>query len=125
MADEQRIVGREEFRYGFGNALTPAESDELHERLTILSPGRPLFQAAFANFARRSPAAAATGNAGRGPLLMISGQADHTVPDVVTRSAYKRYGDSPAVTDLKQFPDRGHSLDVDHGRRTVAEYALQ
>jgi hypothetical protein len=56
---------------------------------------------------------------------MISGQADHTVPDVVTRSAYKRYGDSRAVTDLKQFPDRGHSLVVVHGRRTVAEYALQ
>ncbi|WP_369252963.1 hypothetical protein [Streptomyces sp. R41] len=51
---------------------------------------------------------------------MISGQADHTVPDVVTRLAYKLYGDSPAVTDLKQFPDRGHSQVVDHGWRTVA-----
>ncbi|GGN58025.1 alpha/beta hydrolase [Streptomyces albiflavescens] len=114
-----------QFRYGFGNALPSDESDDLHARLTIPSPGRPLFEAAFANFVRRSPAAVATDNADRGPLLMISGQADHTVPDVVTRSAYKLYGDSPAVTELKQFPDRGHSLVVDHGWRTVAEYALQ
>jgi pimeloyl-ACP methyl ester carboxylesterase len=114
-----------QFRYGFGNALEETESDDLYERLTIPSPGRPLFEAAFANFARRSPAAVATGNADRGPLLLISGQADHTVPDVVTRSAYKLYGDSSAVTELKQFPDRGHSLVVDHGWRTVAEYVLR
>ncbi|MEU2739340.1 alpha/beta fold hydrolase [Streptomyces sp. NPDC007095] len=114
-----------QFRYGFGNALEETESDDLYERLTIPSPGRPLFEAAFANFARRSPASVATGNADRGPLLLISGQADHTVPDVVTRSAYKLYGDSSAVTELKQFPDRGHSLVVDHGWRTVAEYALR
>ncbi|MFF7887298.1 alpha/beta hydrolase [Streptomyces sp. NPDC020794] len=114
-----------QFRYGFGNALEETESDDLYERLTIPSPGRPLFEAAFAGFARRSPAAVATGNADRGPLLLISGQADHTVPVVVTRSAYKLYGDSSAVTELKQFPDRGHSLVVDHGWRTVAEYALR
>lgn len=113
-----------QFRYGFGNALEQGESDDLYERLTIPSPGRPLFQAAFANFARRSPAAVATGNADRGPLLLVSGQADHTVPDVVTRSAYKLYGDSPAVTELKQFPDRGHSLVVDHGWRAVADHVL-
>ena len=43
----------------------------------------------------------------------------------MTRSAYKLYGDSSAVTELKQFPDRGHSLVVDHGWRTVAEYVLR
>ncbi|WP_458249333.1 alpha/beta hydrolase [Streptomyces sp. MAI_2237] len=113
-----------QFRYGFGNALEQAESDALHERFTVPSPGRPLFEAAFANFTRHSAAEVAVRNPDRGPLLLISGQADHTVPDVVTRSAYKLYGDSPAVTELKQFPDRGHSLTVDHGWRTVAEYAL-
>jgi hypothetical protein len=66
----------------------------------------------------------ATGNDSRGPLLLISGQADHTVPDVVTRASYKRYGDSRTVTELKQFPDRGHSLTVDHGWPTVADYTL-
>jgi pimeloyl-ACP methyl ester carboxylesterase len=114
-----------QFAYGFGNALPREESDELHARFTVPSPGRPLFEAAFANFTRNSPVAVATGNAGRGPLLLISGQADHTVPDVVTRSAYKLYGNSPAVTELKQFPDRGHSLVIDHGWPVVAGHVFQ
>ncbi|MEV7687696.1 alpha/beta hydrolase [Streptomyces bungoensis] len=114
-----------QFAYGFGNALSREESDDLHARFTVPSPGRPLFEAAFANFRRTSPAAVATGNAERGPLLLVSGQADHTVPDAVTRSAYKLYGDSPAVTELKQFPDRGHSLVIDHGWPVVAEHAFQ
>ncbi|MEV4359419.1 alpha/beta fold hydrolase [Nonomuraea sp. NPDC049625] len=114
-----------QFRYGFGNAISRNESDELFGRWTIPSPGRPLFEAALANFTRTSPAAVETGNAARGPLLFISGQEDHTVPDVVTRAAYKLYGDSPAITDLKQFPGRGHSLVVDSGWRRVADYALE
>ncbi|MFF7330223.1 alpha/beta fold hydrolase [Streptomyces sp. NPDC008150] len=114
-----------QFRYGFGNALEQAESDELFERHTIPSPGRPLFEAAFANFSRNSAAKVATDNADRGPLLLISGGVDHTVPDVVTRGAYKLYAKSPAVTELKQFPDRGHSLTLDHGWREVATYALE
>lgn len=113
-----------QFRYGFGNALPQAESDALHERWTIPSPGRPLFEAAFANFTKDSPAAVNTGNTTRGPLLIVSGQLDHTVPDVVTRATFKLYGDSTAVTELKQFSDRGHSLTVDAGWRGVADYTL-
>ncbi|MFD4409337.1 hypothetical protein [Streptomyces sp. NPDC058476] len=43
----------------------------------------------------------------------------------MTRSAYKFRGDSPAVTERERLPDRGHSLVVGHGWRTVAGYALQ
>ncbi|MER5195663.1 alpha/beta hydrolase [Streptomyces sp. NPDC002755] len=113
-----------QFRYGFGNALPQAESDALFDRYTIPSPGRPLFEAAFANFTRNSPAEVATSRAERGPLLLISGQADHTVPDVVTRSTHRLYRGSSAVTELEQFPDRGHSLTVDHGWREVADHVL-
>ncbi|MFJ8364534.1 alpha/beta hydrolase [Streptomyces sp. NPDC093984] len=112
------------FRYAFGNAIPQQESDALFEAHSIPAPGRPLFEAAFANFSRSSPAAVDTGNTRRGPLLLMSGQLDHTVPDVVTRAAYKLYGDSTATTDLKQFPDRGHSLVVDQGWRAVADCAL-
>ncbi|MGW5465348.1 alpha/beta hydrolase [Streptomyces sp. NPDC003996] len=113
-----------QFRYAFGNAIPQSESDALFEAYAVPAPGRPLFEAAFANFSRRSPAAIDTGNTGRGPLLLMSGQRDHTVPDVVTRAAYKLYGDSTATTDLKQLPDRGHSLVVDQGWRAVADCAL-
>jgi alpha-beta hydrolase superfamily lysophospholipase len=66
-----------------------------------------------------------TGNDDRGPLLLISGTADHTVPDVVTRSTLKQYRDSTAVTELKQFEGRGHSLTIDSGWREVAESILE
>src|SRR5664279_3375450 len=109
-----------EFRYGFGNALTESESDALFERWTIPSPARPLFQAATANFVLHAESKVNTDNDTRGPLLLISGTADHTVPDVTTRAAFKQYRHSLAVTELKQFEGRGHSLRVDSGWREVA-----
>ncbi|MDR2322950.1 MAG: alpha/beta hydrolase [Microbacterium sp.] len=113
-----------QFRYGFGNALDEEESNALYERWTIPSPARPLFQAAAANFVMRSPAAVNTGREPRGPLLLISGTADHTVPDVVTRSTLKQYRDSMAITELQQFEGRGHSLTIDHGWGDVADAVL-
>jgi alpha-beta hydrolase superfamily lysophospholipase len=113
-----------EFRFGFGNALTDEESSELYRRWTIPSPARPLFQAAAANFVMHSEARVDTHREDRGPLLLISGTADHTVPDVVTRSTFKQYRDSAAVTELKQFEGRGHSLTVDSGWRDVADAVL-
>jgi pimeloyl-ACP methyl ester carboxylesterase len=114
-----------EFRFGFGNELTEQESDELFEQWSIPSPARPLFQAAVANFSIHSEAKVNTGNETRGPLLLISGKQDHTVPDVSTRSTLKQYRDSAAVTELKQFEGRGHSLTIDHGWREVADATLE
>jgi len=125
-ANRHRAVSltKKEFRFGFGNAVSEEESDELYESWTIPSPARPLFQAAAANFTLHSPAAVETGNQDRGPLLLISGLEDHTVPDVVTRSTLKQYRKSTAVTELKQFEGRGHSLTIDHGWREVADAVL-
>jgi non-heme chloroperoxidase len=115
-----------QFRSSFGNALSEEESARLHEQWTIPGPGRPLFQAALANATPRARAATAidTGKADRAPLLIISGGADRTVPDTVTRTAYKMYGKSAAVTEFREFADRGHSLTVDSGWREVAQTAL-
>ena len=102
-------LSRKQFRYGFGNALTEQQSDELFERRTVPGPGRPLFQASAANFKKVSPAGVDTKNSGRGPLLIVGGGQDHTVPEVVARAAHKLYATSAAVTDYQSFPDRGHS----------------
>jgi esterase/lipase len=83
-----------------------------------------LFQAAAANFVMHSQAKINTDNASRGPLLLISGLEDHTVPDVVTRSTLKQYRSSTAITELRQFEGRGHSLTIDRGWRDVAEAVL-
>jgi alpha-beta hydrolase superfamily lysophospholipase len=98
--------------------------DALFDAWTIPSPARPLFQAAAANFVMHSQAAVDTRNEARGPLLLISGTADHTVPDVLTRSTLKQYRDSTAVTELKEFEGRGHSLTIDGGWKDVATAVL-
>ena len=114
----------EQFRYGFGNALPEQESSDLYDRWAVPSPGRPLFEAAFANFAVRSPAQVKTGNKTRGPLLLTAGGRDHTVPPAITTSTRKLYHKSPAITDFIEFPDRGHSLTIDHGWHDVAQAVL-
>jgi pimeloyl-ACP methyl ester carboxylesterase len=114
----------EQFRYSFGNAISEQESDDLYERWTIPAPGKPLFEAAAANFSLHSPAKVNTGNEGRGPLLLVMGGQDHTVPEVITKATLKQYRHSPAVTDLQEFADRGHSLTIDHGWREVADASL-
>ncbi|WP_214317756.1 alpha/beta hydrolase [Nonomuraea sediminis] len=113
-----------QFRFAFGNALPTEESDMLYERWTIPAPGKPLFEAASANFDPHSPAKVNTENSGRGPLLLIMGGRDHTVPESVTKATLKQYRHSEAVTDLIEFADRGHSLTIDHGWREVADTCL-
>jgi pimeloyl-ACP methyl ester carboxylesterase len=114
----------EQFRYGFGNALGAQESDELYQQWNVPSPGKPLFEAALANFTPKSPAQVNTRNKTRGPLLITAGGRDHTVPPAISMSTRKQYHRSPAVTDFVEFDDRGHSLTVDHGWAEVAQYAL-
>jgi pimeloyl-ACP methyl ester carboxylesterase len=114
----------EQFRYSFGNAIDPGESDALYEQWTIPAPGRPLFEAAAANFSLHSPAKVNTTIDNRGPLLLIMGGQDHTVPEAITKSTLKQYRHSHAVNDLIEFPDRGHSLTIDHGWRDVAQACL-
>jgi pimeloyl-ACP methyl ester carboxylesterase len=113
-----------QFRYAFGNALTEEESRELYDRWSIPAPGKPLFEAAAANFNPHSPAKVDTANESRGPLLLIAGGKDHTVPENVVRAALKQYRHSHAVTDIVNFPDKAHSLTIDAGWREVAEASL-
>ncbi|CAN5466105.1 alpha/beta fold hydrolase [soil metagenome] len=122
-ANKHRAVSltSEQFRFAFGNAVSEEESDELYERWTIPAPGRPLFEAAAANFNPHSPAKVDTDNQSRGPLLLIASGKDHTVPESVTRATLKQYRHSDAVTDLETFPDRGHSLTIDSGWSEVAD----
>jgi len=115
---------RKQFRYNFGNAITEAESDELFAKWAIPGPGRPLFEASAANFKKTSPAAVDTRRSDRGPLLIIAGGKDHTVPEVVARAAFKLYAKSGATTEFIAFPDRGHSLVFDHGWREIADATL-
>jgi pimeloyl-ACP methyl ester carboxylesterase len=122
--DRAVMLTAEQFRYSFGNALTERESDELFKEWVVPAPGKPLFEAAAANFSLHSPAKVDTRNPSRGPLLLIMGGQDHTVPEAITKSTLKQYRYSPAVTELVEFADRGHSLTIDAGWAEVAGACL-
>jgi pimeloyl-ACP methyl ester carboxylesterase len=114
----------EQFRYSFANAVSDEESTALYDQWAIAAPGRPLFEAAAANFSLHSPAKVNTDNQDRGPLLLIMGGKDHTVPEAITKSTLKQYKHSSAVTEIVEFADRGHSLTIDSGWREVADACL-
>ena len=113
-----------QFRFGFTNAVSDEEAKELYAKYAMPAPGRPLFQAATATFNPNSATKVNTRNAARGPLLLISGAEDNTVPPVLVRSTLRAYGKTKAVTELKEFAGRGHSLTIDSGWRELAEYIL-
>ncbi|MFE3001446.1 alpha/beta hydrolase [Nocardia sp. NPDC059246] len=113
------------FRHIVANAVGEAEAVQLFERYAVPAPRRLLADLGLDCLAIGSADTVVNmANPARGPLLLISGQEDRMVSDAVTRSVYKLYGDSPAVTDLKQFADRGHSLVFDSGWRSVADHVL-
>jgi pimeloyl-ACP methyl ester carboxylesterase len=114
----------QQFRFAFTNAVPEQEARELYAAYAIPAPGRPLFQAATATFNPNSATKVNVANATRGPLLLISGAADNTVPPVLVKSTLRAYRKSPAVTEIKEFANRGHSLTIDSGWRELAEYCL-
>ena len=115
---------REQFSHVFANAVSREESDRLFERYVVPAPRRLFTDLGHGGTPRHPRAFADVDNAARGPLLLVSGQEDRMVPDSATRAVYKLYGDSAAMSDLKQFADRGHSMVVDSGWRAVADYVL-
>lgn len=114
----------EQFRYAFANAVDEAEAKELYETYAVPAPGAPLFQAATANFNPWTEARVDAKNPERGPLLIISGEQDHTVPWAIANASYKRQRRNPGVTEIVEIPGRGHALTIDHGWREVADTAL-
>lgn len=113
-----------QFRFGFTNAVPEQEAKELYAKYAMPGPGRPLFQAATATFNPTSATKVNVANGTRGPLLLVSGEKDNTVPPLLVKSALKVYSKSPAVTEFKEFPGRGHSLTIDSGWRELANYSL-
>ncbi len=114
----------EQFRYGFTNAVEEDEAHELYDMFAVPGSGTPLFQAAAANLNPWTEDQVNTKNPERGPLLLIAGEKDHTVPLTVVAAAYKLQKNNPAITEFREIPNRGHSLIIDHGWREVAETAL-
>jgi pimeloyl-ACP methyl ester carboxylesterase len=114
----------DQFKYGWTNALDEQESKELYDTFHVAGSGIALVQMGNANLNPWTQAKVNTKNPDRGPLLIIDGEKDHTVPWAIAHGAYKRQRHNPAVTEIVKMPNRGHSLTIDHGWREVAQTTL-
>jgi non-heme chloroperoxidase len=114
----------DQFRYGWANALDEQEAMELYDKFHVAGSGISLVQMGNANLNPWTEAKVDTKNPDRGPLLIIDGGADHTVPWAIADAAYKQQKHNPGVTEIVKIPNRGHSLTIDHGWREVADTAL-
>jgi pimeloyl-ACP methyl ester carboxylesterase len=114
----------EQFRFGFANAVDESEARDLYKTFAVPAPGKPLFQAAAANLNPWTEAKVDSKNPDRGPLLLVSGQKDNTVPWAIANASYKRQRRNAGVTEIVEMKNRGHALTIDSGWREVAETAL-
>jgi non-heme chloroperoxidase len=114
----------EQFRYAFANAVSETEAKELYDTFAVPASGAPLFQAATANLNPWTEVKVDTENADRGPLLILSGEKDHTVPWAIANASFKQQQHNPGVTEIFEVPNRGHALTIDSGWREVADRAL-
>ena len=113
----------DQFRYAFANAVDEDEAQQLYDDYAVPAAGKPLFQAAAANLNPWTEAKVDTDSPDRGPLLLISGELDHTIPPAVVKASYKQQ-DNEGVTEFVEIKGRGHALTIDNGWREVAETAL-
>jgi len=114
----------EQFRFGFANAVSEDEAKQLYETYSVPTSGKPLFQAATANLNPWTEAKVDTKNPERGPLLIISGEKDHTVPWAIANASYQQQEHNQGVTEIVEMKNRGHALTIDSGWREVADTAL-
>jgi pimeloyl-ACP methyl ester carboxylesterase len=114
----------EQFRYSFANAVDEDQARRLYDTFAVPAPGAPLWQAAAANFNPRTEDKVDAKNRERGPMLIVSGEQDHTVPHVLANAAYQHQLKNSGVTEFAEIPGRGHSLTIDDGWQEVAETAL-
>jgi non-heme chloroperoxidase len=114
----------EQFRFAFANAVPEDEAKQLYETYAVPAPGAPLFQAAAANLNPWTEAKVVTKGPDRGPMLIISGEKDHTVPRAIADATYKKQKRNEDVTEFVEIPGRGHALTIDSGWREVAETSL-
>jgi pimeloyl-ACP methyl ester carboxylesterase len=114
----------EQFRFAFANAVEESEAKELYETFSVPGPGAPLFQAATANLNPWTEAKVDTKNPDRGPLLILDGEKDNTVPWAIANASYKKQLGNPNVTEIVKVDGRGHSLTIDSGWKEVSDLAL-
>jgi len=115
----------DQFHYAFANMVSEDEAKELYKNFAVPGSGVTLFQAATANLNPWTEDKVDLENPQRGPLLIISGEKDHTVPPAMAHAAYDQQKKNRGVTEFLEMKGRGHSLTIDSKWREVADKALE
>ena len=115
----------DQFRYGFANYVDEDQARRMFEQFCVAAPGEPLFQAAAANLNPWTEAKFDAKNPDRGPMLIIAGGKEHTVPVSVSKASFKREQDNPGTTEFIELADRGHGMVIDDNWQELAETALK
>jgi non-heme chloroperoxidase len=95
----------DQFKYSWANALDE-EARELYDRYHVAGSGISLAQMGNANLNPWTESKVDTKNPDRGPLLIIDGEKDHTVPWAIANAAFKRQRRNPGVRDREDAEPR-------------------
>jgi len=115
----------DQFKYGFANMVDEDEAQKLYEEYSVAGSGKVLFQAATANLNPWTEDKVDTENPERGPMMILAGEKDHTVPHAIANASFKRERRNSGVTEIVEIEGRGHSLTIDNGWREVCDKALE
>lgn len=118
------MLSPEQFRRSVTNATDDEDAAEIYNKWAIPGHLKLLYEGLAANFNNKSLATVNFENQSRGPLLLLSGSEDHVAPTSITKRYYQLHRKSPAFTDMREFPDRAHSLVIDRGWKEVANFTL-
>lgn len=114
----------DQFHYAFANAVSEDEAKALYNTYAVPATGAALFQAATANLNPWTEVKVNSKNPERGPMLIVSGTEDHTVPPAISKAAYKKQRKNEGVTEIASVEGRGHALTIDSGWREVCDLSL-
>ncbi len=114
----------DQFRLGYGNAISLAEAKELYDRYHLGAAGIPIGAAALAGLSSRRKLKPDRANPARGPLLIIAGGRDHQVPWATASAIFRKQSGNAGVTEIAEIAGRGHTLTIDSGWHEVAQLCL-
>lgn len=109
-----------QFHRAFASTLSYQQATAVHARHNIPAPASVVRPSCFTDLARPD-----LRNRARAPLLLIGGGRDQIFPASRTRSTFRRYRKSNAVTGYQEYPGRSHYTIGEPGWEYVADYALR
>jgi pimeloyl-ACP methyl ester carboxylesterase len=110
------------FAYAFIHTLPRAEQERIYAEHVVPETGRIFFQAALAPFDPNQPTRVNFQNTTRAPLLITTGVEDIIVPVGMVRTNYRKYRNTAAITDYREFDGRTHWIIAQEGWQEVASY---